>query len=504
MTIYTKVTIAGSEITDYQTLKVNRTLNEGNAAGKFEMKVDTPFGRHANDWNVGQEAIIYADKDNTPATRIFAGVVEKITYDGRENNQTMNITGRDYSSRLQDITIQPQVFTNQEIGSIVKDIMSEVSDVTTSGVQTTTTNLTRIAFNQETVFEGIQKLAELAGYVFYVDQDKDLHFEPRNGSSTGINLTIDDIQKTKYDKTREGMANIIWVYGDRYLAGYQQVVNADGGSVFTLLYRPHNTQVFYLGNIQKGGIYGMNAEQTSGPNYLVDFFDKKLIFQSGTSIGYNSIPASGGSILVNYDRDIPIVKTGRNNTSIALYGPKTEVTVDKSIKDPSTALALVKKKLEKSDLFNRMEIEVDGWYSGLSPGKTVGVTLSDFGISESQIGVLGINYSFDKNSIQSEKIMNVQLDKKVLDITDKISDMDKRLRALEAPDMGESDVLPRLELSAGSFTIVGSYWEIRTRDLGSSFILSNPTSGKLGSVNPQPYLGDSRGIFNISRSGGYY
>ncbi len=65
----------------------------------------------------------------------------------------------------------------------------------------------------------------------------------------------------------------------------------------------------------------MTNSLESGVDYLVSYQDKEIIFTSGTAIG-SSVPANGGSILVRYNREVPIVKTGQNRPSVQLYGLK--------------------------------------------------------------------------------------------------------------------------------------------------------------------------------------
>ena len=71
---------------------------------------------------------------------------------------------------------------------LFKIIDNEVQDVTTTNVDVTTTTLPRIAFNHQSVYDALTQLAELAGFVFYIDVDKDLHFEAKESITSGIIL----------------------------------------------------------------------------------------------------------------------------------------------------------------------------------------------------------------------------------------------------------------------------------------------------------------------------
>ncbi len=522
MAVRTKITVGGTEFSDYQNLVVSRSMSDFSSASSFTVIYDSPFGRHNDDFDVGDELIVFANQDAAPTTELIDGIVEKVTFKGRGAHQIVQLKGRDFSLRLMDSTVEPVVFTDSEISTIVTNIIDEnVDDITTNNVDTTEVTLARIAFNHTPVFEAVQQLAELAGFIFYVDNDKDLHFEKKQQISSGITLDNTNIIKSNFNQTREGMANSIWVYGDRYLAGFQELNRLDGsawegapGSVFILLNKPHSTRVEYLGSSLKGGIFNLNLTQTSGPDYLVNFHDRELIFQSGTEIGYNAIPASGGSIISIYDREIPIVKFGEDRNSITLFGKKVNVINDKTIRDPNTATDILKRELEKINPFKGIEANYKGW-ADITVGNTVDVTLSDFNISETGLDIINVQYIFDKNTVQSEDIIKFRLNKKITDLTDEMSRLRSRITALESQDRQDTDVLTRFESATGSYLIIGSYWVIQTKNLGSSFILGHP--GFTGSTGDQPggrlgsivgsgvnFLGDSRSGFTVVASGGNF
>lgn len=439
---------------------------------------------------------------------IIHGIVEKISFNGRGTSQRVTLTGRDFSLRLQDSTVEPVVFTNTEISVIVKAIIADnVDDITVTNVDVTGTTQERISFNHDNVFDALKQLAELAGFYFFVDTNKDLNFKKKDLVSSGITLDNTNIKSTKFNQTREGMANEVFVYGDRYLAGFQETLDFDGGSVFTLISKPHNTLVQISGAPLVGGVLNLISEPTT-QQYLVSFDDKQIIFTSGTSAGDN-IPVSGtnSSGLITYDRDIPIVKAGRNNASITAFGRKRKIINDKSIKDPTTASDILKKELEKSDPFRGMTIQIKGWLD-ITVGNTAVVVLDDFGIDDT-IGILSVSYKFDKNTVQSEDVINIKFDKKIKDITDEVVSLRQRLDRQESQDRQESDVITRLEQADDTLRIVGSEWLIRTRSAtGSAAIYDNAAFGVYSGTGFDVGLYSSGtnafGPFSTVRSGGFF
>ena len=474
--IRTKVTIAGTEYVDYKTLQVTRTISDYGASASFIITFDSPFGRHKSDFVVGNEIKIYADKDTAPVTIILTGIVENIVFEGEENTQTCTLSGRDYTARLMDVTVEPSVYTSSEISTIVTNIIDNfVSDITTTNVDVTETTLQRIAFNHTSVYEALRQLAELSGFYFYIDTNKDLHFEKREQTDSGITIDNSNILSMNFEKTREEMANKVWIYGDRYLTTAPREifpVGASPGSVYTLAYRPHNTQVNTSstrpGSNLIGGILGLSQGlSVSGTEYLVSFFDRQIVFISGTTLGYSTIPNANGSVVVSYERDVPIARYGQNNASIIAFGPKEKVIQDKSIKDPSTAQVILINELQNSDPFDEFTARLRGWFTFI-PGQLIRVNLDDFGVDKS-VAILQIDYTFTKDSIQNEDIISVVLNSKPLDLTDVIRDMQKRIDDLESADKDSTDTFTRVEFGIGSMLTVGSRWIVSQRYLGSEF-----------------------------------
>jgi len=471
--IKNKLQVNSVTFDDVLNLKVKRTMHDSNASSTFTATFDTPFGKHKSDFTVGQTVDIFADETDA-TTKIFSGVIEKIRFTGKENTQKLTLSGRDYSLRLQDITAQPQVFNNTETSEIVTGLLTSnsVPDITTTNVNVTSTILSRMSYNHESLFDAFNELAMMSNSIFWVDEDKDLHWIERKSSSSGV--TIGDSQNnlldTDLNRSREGMANIIHVYGDRYLSGFKEQLSIGspvGGSVFELISRPHNTEILYLGSSLKGSVKDITLTPTSGPDYAVDFFDRQVIFLSGTDIGYDSIPPSGGSVIVNYQRELPIVKCGQNDDSIKFYGPKTKVIRDKSIKDPNTALDLLQGALQDSNPLNRLKCKLKGWFT-FTPGQTVIYDLSNFNISEIPMSIVEIQYNFNKNSIQDNSTISLVLSKKLLDITDKMKELDRRLVNIESPDISDSDVVTRLIQSKEECIVVGSCYSVYTSTVTGS------------------------------------
>ena len=284
MVIYTKLEINGIEYDKSSNINVERSIGDFNGTSNFEIKFNNDSGRFDDTFALNDEVVIYADKDSTPATtKIFTGVIENIDYTGSEQNESIRLSGRDYGAVLQDMTIQPVVFKEQDAGEIAKIIVetSALRLITTNNVETLTgTTISKIGFNHKNIFDSLKELAELAGYYFYVDENKDVHFEVKGGISSGETFDNTNVTSSNFQTDDSSIFNKIWVYGDRILTGANDVGGIGAGSIFKLTDRPHNTRVSVDDVLQeKGGIIDMdNPFNVSGLKYVVDFNQKDIVF----------------------------------------------------------------------------------------------------------------------------------------------------------------------------------------------------------------------------------
>lgn len=160
------------------------------------------------------------------------------------------------------------------------DIMSKYAPAgfTTTNVDTVSITLKRMVFRHDSLFDAFRKLTDLAGddYYFYVDENKDLHFTKKGSTSSGVTLDGTNVTRSRFKVDAENIVNRVWVYGAKQLVKVpQESFTADGvGSVFTLDYKPHNTQVQVGGVEKKGGVLNILSTSPSGVDYLVNYEDQ--------------------------------------------------------------------------------------------------------------------------------------------------------------------------------------------------------------------------------------
>jgi hypothetical protein len=530
MAIFNKLTIKGTEYSDGRNLTIKKNTGESNSASTFQVSFDNQNGRYSNVFNVGDEVVIYADLDVNPAvTKIFTGILEDIDFKGKGTSgikgERLTLRGRDYSARLMDSTVQPVTYQNQEVSVIVLDIMStNVDDITVNNVNTTGTTLTFIQFTQKNVFDALRELSELSGFIFYIDENKDLHFEEKSTISTGTTLDNSNVIKSRFKETRKEMVNKVWVYGSRVNLGMQDTFTADGvGSVFTLTRRGDSTAgltTTVAGTIQMGG-GALDSSYSSGTDYLFDEPNKNIVFVSGGSPGidYSSIPTNGQSVVVDYFFTNPIVKFGQDDSSLNVHGPKTKVIVDENITDPQLA------KDRVTDILNRFgnpisqgNLEIFGLPS-LIAGQTIVVNLPNEEQSSQTYDLLTVEYNFDTKRMFKNSVIKVKVARKLTDILDTIKELIQSVKALQTGDISTADIVTRLQYATGSVSAKVFSWFVKTRTTEDSYIPAGSNlynygrnasvgfSGNYaltGSVENIILVGDRRSILTTQESGGTF
>src|SRR3990167_275391 len=421
----------------------------------------------------------------------FRGVIEKIDFQTIKQQEYLIISGRDYLAVLHDKLIQYETFSSQEVSTIVTNLMSSyVPEIGVVNVDVTSTTLTRITFKNKSVYDALVELAEASGFIFYVDTDKDLHFELQNSVSSNLTFDTTNIVNTaRFSIDEDDMFNDIWVYGGTNRVHWTENFTANGGSLFTLGYKPHNTYVTDAGTKRMGNILGISSTYDSGTAYLVNYDAKQVLFISGTTNGA-FIPTSGNAKVVAYDRDRPVIKNASDFASITTYGKKTKVIQNEAILDPrqaadiaSDTLALIKEPFKMSNTLN-----IQGVFD-LTVGNTAIINLPYQNISNETHQIIQINYDIDHDSLNGETVASVRVGNRIKDMSDKLKQLILEVRALQAQAMDDPEIFTRLYQGNGSFGIRTQSWYFKTRNIGSGWVVGASNNSYVGSTLVSAYVG---------------
>ena len=503
--INTRITINGTDYNTSEQTVVERSIGDYNGTSNFTATFRNDYGKYNTTFHLHDEVIIYANMNAPATTKIFTGIIEDIDFSGSEKKEKVVLSGRDYGSVLQDVTIQPLVFINRDCGEIAKTIieMSVMGIVTTNNVNTNTgTVLSRISFNQKNVFDALQQLASLAGYYFFVDANKDVNFISKSSISSGLSFDSTNIISADFETNNTEIFNKVWVYGSNIYTGTNFTGGTGGGSVISLLYNPYNTQVYVGGVLQSpGGVINMdNPYLVSGLKYVVDFNKKQIVFVSGTSAG-NNVPASGTSnISIDYDRSTKIAKLVQDNASIGSYGPKSKVITDNNIKDYQAAVDAANSFLASNkNPKTQGTIDIKGIID-VTPGQTCFVNFPFHNIISQTYTILSAKYTFTPENNFAGEVLTLVLNKKYVDFVDTLKDQILRTKNIETGTL--EGLYPYLQVNTGSWVMAVKNWSVATRAIGSSFILGHPVNGLLGSYTNHNLGWNGQTQYYKTQSGG--
>lgn len=487
--IYTSLTIGGTTYSDSKDIELNMSQNEQNTISNFTINFDNQFGKHSDSFNINDEVKIYAD-DVDGTTLIFNGIIDIINFKGKGLNETIQISGREYGSILQDIIVSPRIFTDTEASEIVSTLISQnTSNITTTNVNVTSTTIDKITFTNVSIFDAIRQLAETSGYYFYVDTDKDLHFEQKESISSGITLNSENVLSADFKTSDQDQYTKVTVVGDRQLTGAEsiQTTGTDNtGSVYGLDAKPYNTSVTLSGAsntlLQPGGIWNINDPATDDVKYLVDFQGLRIILTSGT-VGGDNIQPAGSVVLFNYQRSTPVASIKQ----VASTFPKHKVITDRNIKDINEASQKAQSFLDENQAPKVSgNLNLKGMFS-LTPGNTVLVNLPFHNQSNKTYAINNVKYKFNKINNLSERIISLSLNKKIANFIDITKEQILRLRAIEASETDAS--ITSIELGSSVIGMINTTKLIST-SIGSAFYFHVPTHNVFNS--PSSLLGDMR------------
>jgi hypothetical protein len=273
---------------------------------------------------------------NDGGTKIFAGNIIKVD-EQVEGGKLLSygIYCQDYS-HLMDKKLVFDTYENEEIADIVRDILATYCPgFSDTNVDDTGTTLEYILFNYEQPSKCIQKLAELIGYDWYVDWDKDIHFfnkqigeaAPFDLDDTGGKYVFDSLMVKEDDSQ---LRNVVYVRGGEYVGDSREDKVGTGDGVqksFNLPYRYDATPTVTVGG----------AAKTVG----VDFIDDPLSFDclwnyQEKVMKFNTAPVAG-DIKVTGLPLIPVLIKAKRGSSVNTYGEVEHVIIDKTLKTKQLA-----------------------------------------------------------------------------------------------------------------------------------------------------------------------
>jgi hypothetical protein len=306
--------------------------------------------------------------------KIFAGVVVQVTnsIDYLRNNYA--VTCKDYSIYLERKLVTER-YTDKTVNEIITDLIATYADDFTMANVDCVRTIKSVTFNQLTIVDAIQRLAEQVNYSWYVDYNKDIHFfarsmevAPFNLTETSKNFLANSLSITEdFSQLRN---NIFVVGGETETEVRSEPYVADGNQKqFPLAYKYSvKPAVTVNGDAVTVGIDGIDLETDF--DCFWSYGQKYIRFKDST------YPYINDAIVITGIPLFPILVKVPSSISIRKYGYYEYKIIDKNIKTRSDAVARGRVELEAySNPIKEGNFKTYNF--GLKSGQTITVSVGD-------------------------------------------------------------------------------------------------------------------------------
>lgn len=372
------ITINGVDRTSsihWSGFKIGYNVNQEVDTYDFSLRIPVPAAWQPS---VAQEVVVQDGTDT-----IFAGRIQRIERSvAAAGLDTFTVSVSDYTADLEQHIVLAR-YQGETVQDIIDDLIADAAlPFTTTNVDGTQV-INTIAFNNITVAQAIQRLAEAVGYSWYVDFDKDIHFFAKEGELSPFALADDNgsyVYKTlELTDDLSQVRNVVTVRGGEYVSEEErtETLSGDGTRLqFGLINKFASLPVVEVASVaQDVGTEYLNPDDPY--EVMWNFTEKYLRFTAGNA------PASGtDNITVTQKVLVPIKVQVNDPASIATYGKRHFYIRDDSIE--SRAEAIKRAQVELTAYRNAIvEGRFETYQSGLRPGQTLTIQSTQRGIDES-------------------------------------------------------------------------------------------------------------------------
>jgi len=275
--------------------------------------------------------------------KLFGGKIVQTEETIEARLEKISVLCKDHSHEA-DRKLVVRIYQTTAIEDIIEDIKNTylpAGFTTTNVVCPIVANY--IAFNYEQPTKCFQQLADLVGYAWYIDPDKDIHFKSRLDEIAPFGLTDTNgkyvFNSLRIRKDVKNLRNTIYVRGGEYKGStYTEKETADGvAKVFKQGFRYDNISVKKGGASQTIGID--NIDDPTTKDVLYNFQEKAVKFRDDNK------PVLGTEIEVSGLPYIPVIIKTKDNVSISQYGTFEYKVIDKSLNSKEGARDRTKQEL---------------------------------------------------------------------------------------------------------------------------------------------------------------
>jgi len=359
----------------------------------------------------------------------FGGKIEK----PESEFPFIDVLAYSYGTELLDKFIN-EVYESQGPEDIVDDIITNDTDLTYASTGSSGITIDRIKFRDKKISEVFSVLADLVGWTFYTDYQKNAYFEPLGETNSGLTLTVGTnvANKPTWDYNADWVINKVIVEGDKQSFNTNQLFSGTGTTTeFDLTYEPDDT-IIKVGGVEMPP--EVEGSTTTG-SYTINKEGKKVVF--------NAAPGSGAdNISVDYNYLVPIRVI---QTSETTHTRKELKVKNKSIKSYAEARKIGRDILSlRSQPKKGAKLNIYGWDSNLKAGNLINVVDS----TETDSSGSGLNESLLITQVEyvyPNEVTSITVGTNIYEIYSMLRDIQSKIRELGQEDSNQ-DILQQYHL----------------------------------------------------------
>ena len=385
------VTCNGTDISnsvDWKSLDVVNVLTKENGSCKFNVNL----AQGQSGITVPAIGNVIEVYDSTGI--IFGGTVTEVETTIKGLYMMNAVTVSDWGYLFDGVLVKKN-YSGVDPHDIVVDIVTNFcggKGFTTNHVQYGNFTVPTIQFNYQQPTKCLQSLANLIGWDWYIDANKDVHFflgDVDNAVGDGgpapiaIDATSAEIQWNSLDVNLnlQNMQNSVYVIGGSRITMFTSSNTLDSYKTdgvqqsfpTSYAYTTSTIQVTLNGVAQTVGILNQVTDPTT-VDVIYAPTDRNIQFTHGA-------PASGETVLIWGWAEVPIVAHASDSAAIASYGEYQGVIVDSKITSVPEAQARATAQIL---LFGHpvYDVKVNTLIAGCRLGQAITVNLPAFGINK--------------------------------------------------------------------------------------------------------------------------
>lgn len=215
----------------------------------------------------------------------------------------------DYACEL-DQKLFKESYENMTAGAIIRDLLTKYAPTITAANVKDGPNIQKIRFNYESSSACIKRLCDIAGFDWYVDYNRGLHFFDRETYAAPFSLTEEggNYSDLSIEPDLSQVRNRVFVRGGVYASDpFTQTFKGDGNNrAWTLAYKPHPISATTPITVTLNGVtktLGIeNLDDPATKDFLLNYSEK--VIKAGTNL---ATPTSTDTIAVTYRYEVPVL-----------------------------------------------------------------------------------------------------------------------------------------------------------------------------------------------------